>query len=230
MNRILLSCLLFLCLPVVAAGPNLLVVGDSLSAGYGVTTEQRWVTLLAKRLQVRCADVAVINASVSGDTSGGGLARLPALLQKHRPSIVIIELGGNDGLRGINSPTLRANLLDMVRAAQAEGARVLLLGMRLPPNYGPDFVNAFHQVYYDVAETSSVPLVPFFLEGVALDPELMQSDGIHPNDRAQPRLLENVWPALLSLMDEAETGIRCHKAPVQGQSGLKTPPVVGASD
>ena len=212
MKKILLSCLLLLFLPAVLAGPSLLVVGDSLSAGYGVSTDQRWVTLLAKRLQSKCPSTQVINASVSGDTSGGGLSRLSPLLRQHRPEIVIIELGGNDGLRGINTRTMRGNLLGMVRAAQSEGARVLLLGVRLPSNYGPDFVNAFHQVYYDVAETSSVPLVPFFLKGVALDPELMQADGIHPNDRAQPRLLENVWPYLKSLMDEAGVDTNCLEA------------------
>jgi acyl-CoA thioesterase-1 len=212
MNKILLSCLLFVLTPVALAGPGLLVVGDSLSAGYGVSTDQRWVTLLANRLQSRCASVEVINASVSGDTSSGGLTRLPLLLQQHRPGIVIIELGGNDGLRGINTQTMRENLLRMVRAAQSAGARVLLLGVRLPVNYGPDFVNAFHQVYYDVAETSSVPLVPFLLEGVALDPELMQADGIHPNDRAQPRLLENVWPYLKPLMNEAGFDTNCQQA------------------
>ena len=212
MKKILLSCLLLLFLPAVLAGPSLLVVGDSLSAGYGVSTDQRWVTLLAKRLQSKCPSTQVINASVSGDTSGGGLSRLSPLLRQHRPEIVIIELGGNDGLRGINTRTMRGNLLGMVRAAQSEGARVLLLGVRLPSNYGPDFVNAFHQVYYDVGETSSVPLVPFFLKGVALDPELMQADGIHPNDRAQPRLLENVWPYLKSLMDEAGVDTNCLEA------------------
>lgn len=212
MNKILLSSLLFLFLPAVLAGPSLLVVGDSLSAGYGVSTDQRWVTLLAKRLQSRCPTTRVINASVSGDTSGGGLTRLSPLLRQHQPEIVIIELGGNDGLRGIDTRTMRGNLLGMVRAAQSEGARVLLLGVRLPSNYGPDFVKAFHQVYYDVAETSSVPLVSFFLEGVALDPELMQADGIHPNDRAQPRLLENVWPYLKSLMDEAGIVSNCRES------------------
>ncbi len=196
-------------LPSAMAGPSLLVVGDSLSAGYGVSTDQRWVTLLAGRLQSRCDDVEVINASVSGDTSSGGLTRLPPLLQQHRPGIVIIELGGNDGLRGISTQTMRENLLRMVRAAQAAGARVLLLGVRLPANYGSDFVNAFHQVYYDAAATASVPLVPFFLEGVALDPGLMQADAIHPNDQAQPRLLENVWQGLEPLLHESGNGFVC---------------------
>ena len=195
--------------PSLMAGPNLLVVGDSLSAGYGVSTDRRWVSLLAEHLQARCPDVAVINASVSGDTSSGGLSRLPSLLQQHRPGIVIIELGGNDGLRGINTRSMRANLLRMVETAQSTGARVLLLGVRLPANYGSDFVSAFHQVYYDVAETSSVPLVPFFLEGVALDPQLMQADGIHPNDQAQPILMENVWQALEPLLHGSGVGFVC---------------------
>jgi acyl-CoA thioesterase-1 len=122
---------------------------------------------------------------------------------------VIIELGGNDGLRGIDTKTMRANLLGMVQASQAEGARVLLLGVKLPANYGPDFVNAFHQVYYDVAETASVPLVPFLLEGIALDPGLMQADGIHPNDRGQLRMLENVWGGLEPLLATKGSGFSC---------------------
>ena len=191
------------------AEPTLLVVGDSLSAGYGVTTQQRWVTQLAARLRTRCGDVPVINASVSGDTSSGGVSRLPPLLKRHQPALVIIELGGNDGLRGIDTKTMRANLLDMVQASQAEGARVLLLGVKLPANYGPDFVNAFHQVYYDVAETASVPLVPFLLEGVALDPGLMQADGIHPNDRGQLKILENVWGGLEPLLVTKGSGFSC---------------------
>jgi acyl-CoA thioesterase-1 len=213
MKRILLYWLLSI-LPVASlAEPTLLVVGDSLSAGYGVSTDRRWVTLLAQRLQSRCGDVNVINASISGDTSSGGASRLPPLLQQHRPALVIIELGGNDGLRGIDTQTLRGNLLRMVKATQAQGSRVLLLGVRLPANYGPDFVNAFHQVYYDVAEASSVPLVPFFLEGVALDAGLMQTDGIHPNERAQPLLLENVWPYLKPLLDESELDLDCRETP-----------------
>ncbi|MEJ2692359.1 MAG: arylesterase [Candidatus Thiodiazotropha sp.] len=209
MKRILLYCLLCILPHAVWAEPTLLVVGDSLSAGYGVTTQQRWVTLLAARLRSRCGDVELINASVSGDTSGGGVTRLPPLLRRHRPALVVIELGGNDGLRGIDSRTMRANLLGMVQTSQAAGARVLLLGVRLPANYGPDFVNAFHQVYYDVAETASVPLVPFLLKGIALDPSLMQADGIHPNDRGQRRMLENVWRGLEPLLAAEGSGFNC---------------------
>lgn len=192
---------MFLSLPVVTlAQTTLLVVGDSLSAGYGVTTEVRWVNLLSQRLNTHCGPFQVINASVSGDTSQGGLSRLPTLLSKHQPTVVIIELGGNDGLRGINSRAMQDNLQRMVSRSKQAGAAVLLLGVRLPANYGPEFTNAFHQVYYDVSEAESVPLIPFFLKGVALDMSLMQNDGIHPNDKAQPILEENVWAGLRPLL------------------------------
>ncbi|MCG8041860.1 MAG: arylesterase [Candidatus Thiodiazotropha endolucinida] len=203
MKRFLRKLLLFLFLSVPAvtlAQTTLLVVGDSLSAGYGVTTEVRWVNLLSQRLNAHCGPFQVINASVSGDTSQGGLSRLPALLSKHEPTVVIIELGGNDGLRGINSRAMHDNLQRMVSRAKQAGAAVLLLGVRLPANYGPEFTNAFHQVYYDVSEAESVPLIPFFLKGVALDMSLMQNDGIHPNDKAQPILEENVWAGLRPLL------------------------------
>jgi acyl-CoA thioesterase-1 len=185
-----------------ASSPKLLVVGDSLSAGYGVTTELRWVTLLTQRLEKHCGSFNVVNASISGDTSKGGLSRLPALLTNHQPDIVVIELGGNDGLRGIAIKTMRQNLQQMVSLAKQAKALVLLLGVRLPANYGEDFINAFHQVYYDVAKAESVPLVPFFLQDVALNRQLMQADGIHPNDKAQPILLDNVWPALRSMITD----------------------------
>lgn len=175
-------------------------MGDSLSAGYGVAAEQRWVTLLEQRLAQHCGPLSVVNASISGDTSKGGLNRLPALLTNHGPDVVVIELGGNDGLRGIPIKTMRHNLQQMVSLAKQAKAAVLLLGVRLPANYGEAFVNAFHQVYYDVAEAESVPLVPFFLQDVALEKELMQADGIHPNDKAQPILLDNVWSKLSPLI------------------------------
>ncbi|MEW7973529.1 MAG: arylesterase [Candidatus Thiodiazotropha endolucinida] len=193
-----------------AARPKILVVGDSLSAGYGVTTERRWVTLLTMRLEKHCDSFSVVNASISGDTSKGGLSRLPALLTNHRPDIVVIELGGNDGLRGIAIKTMRHNLQQMVRLAKQTNASVLLLGVRLPANYGEDFVNAFHQVYYDVAEAESVPLVPFFLQDVALDEQLMQADGVHPNDQAQPVLLDNVWPELRSIIIDRGLVVGCN--------------------
>ncbi|MEW8508061.1 MAG: arylesterase [Candidatus Thiodiazotropha sp.] len=208
MKKILLLLFLFILSgppPLSAAQPGLLVVGDSLSAGYGVANDRRWVTLLAQRLQRHCGPFTVINASVTGDTSMGGVSRLPALLAMHQPKIVIIELGGNDGLRGIGIATIRDNLQQMVRLAKEAEASVLLLGMRLPSNYGADFVNAFHQVYYDVAKAESVPLVPFFLQDVALDVRLMQSDGIHPNDEAQPIMLDNVWSEVKALVQGSVT-------------------------
>ncbi|MCU7797023.1 MAG: arylesterase [Candidatus Thiodiazotropha sp. (ex Semelilucina semeliformis)] len=214
MKRILLYWLLSISMPVLGS-PTLLVVGDSLSAGYGVAADRRWVTQLTDRLRTRCHSVEVINASVSGDTSSGGVTRLVPLLQRHKPDLVIVELGGNDGLRGINTRTMRDNLLRMVRLSQESGAGVLLLGVKLPANYGPDFVKAFHQVYFDVAEAASVPLLPFFLEGVALNSTLMQADGIHPNDEAQLILLENVWSLLETMPDDQLLGFRCLKHDLQ---------------
>lgn len=179
------------------AGKTVLVLGDSISAGYGLQTEAGWVHLLRQHLGPR---YRVINASISGDTTVGGLARLPRTLALHRPDIVIIELGGNDGLRGYPIASIRANLLAMTRAVHAAGARPVLAGMKMPPNLGPRYTRAFHKVYLDVAEATGAALVPFLLEGVATNRALMQRDGIHPNARAQPFLLHNVWPALAPLL------------------------------
>lgn len=179
---------------------TLLVVGDSISAAFGLDSRQGWVALLEKRLQDEGFDHRVINASISGDTSAGGLARLPALLAEHRPDVVIIELGGNDGLRGQSPMQLQQNLTAMVEKSQQAGAKVLLLGMKLPPNYGVRYTTAFAQVFSDVAQDSGVALVPFFLEGVGGVAGMMQADGIHPNVTAQPVLLENAWPALRPLL------------------------------
>ncbi|MET0029211.1 MAG: arylesterase [Candidatus Thiodiazotropha sp.] len=206
MKKFLLAFLMFWMLPLTAAAQEsarVLVVGDSLSAGYGVTRGARWVDLLERQLNDHCDAFQVINASISGDTSGGGLSRLPKLLEQHRPDLVIIELGGNDGLRGISLAELRGNLQGMVQLAKQAGARVLLLGMRLPANYGHDFVQAFHQVYFDVADAESVPMLPFFLQGVALNPELMQADGIHPNDKAQPIMKDHVWAELKPIIEKS---------------------------
>lgn len=179
---------------------TLLVVGDSISAAFGLDSRQGWVALLEKRLQDEGFDHRVINASISGDTSAGGLARLPALLAEHQPQVVIIELGGNDGLRGQPPMQLQQNLTAMVEKSQQAGAKVLLLGMKLPPNYGVRYTTAFAQVFSDVAQGGGVALVPFFLEGVGGVPGMMQADGIHPNVTAQPVLLENAWPALRPLL------------------------------
>ncbi|RIA36246.1 acyl-CoA thioesterase-1 [Ectopseudomonas oleovorans] len=183
-----------------AVAGTLLVVGDSISAAFGLDSRQGWVALLEKRLADEGFEHKVINASISGDTSAGGAARLPALLAEHKPELVIIELGGNDGLRGQAPAQLQQNLASMVENAQRAGAKVLILGMRLPPNYGARYTTAFAQVFSDVAEQKQVPLVPFFLEGVGGVPGMMQSDGIHPTEGAQPLLLENAWPALKPLL------------------------------
>lgn len=183
-----------------ALAGTVLVVGDSISAALGLDTRQGWVSLLQNRLQEGGFTHQVVNASISGDTSSGGLTRLPALLSQHRPQLVIIELGGNDGLRGQPPAQLQQNLARMVDASTAAGAKVLLLGMRLPPNYGQRYTQAFAQVFSDVAADKQVPLVPFLLEGVGGVPGMMQADGIHPAVAAQPRLLENVWPTLEPLL------------------------------
>ena len=183
------------------AARTLLVLGDSLSAGYGFPLERGWVNLLRQRLQAEHPGAyRVVNASASGDTTAGGLARLALLLAEHRPHIVCIELGGNDGMRGLPVDTIRANLLTMTEAAQAAGATPVLLGMRIHPNYGPRYTEAFHAAYAEVAEATGATLVPFLLEGVATNPKLMQRDGIHPNAEAQETLLENVWETLAPLL------------------------------
>lgn len=179
-----------------ALAGTLLVVGDSISAALGLETSQGWVALLERRLAEQGLDHRVVNASVSGDTSAGGLARLPALLASHRPELVIIELGGNDGLRGQPPKQLQQNLAAMVEQSRSSGAEVMLLGMRLPPNYGPRYTQAFAGVYTRLAEEKQVPLVPFFLDGVGGIPGMMQADGIHPTAQAQPKLLDNLWPVL----------------------------------
>ncbi len=185
--------------------PSVLVVGDSLSAGYGIELRDGWVTLLQQRLVQQGYPHAVVNASISGDTTSGGRARLPGVLKRHRPQIVILELGGNDGLRGLSLRETRANLDAMIKAAKSAGAQVLLVGIHLPPNYGPEFTAKFHAIYHDLARAHHATLVPFLLEGVALTPGLMQPDGIHPRAAAQPRLLDNVWPYLEPLLKPETT-------------------------
>jgi acyl-CoA thioesterase-1 len=183
-----------------AAASTVLVVGDSISAGLGLETSQGWVNLMQKRLEEGGFEQKVVNASISGDTSAGGLARLPALLAEHKPALVIIELGGNDGLRGQPPAQLQQNLASMVEQSQQAGAKVLLLGMRLPPNYGERYNKAFAAAFSNLAAEKQVPLVPFFLEGVGGVPELMQADGIHPAAGAQSKLLDNAWPAVKPLL------------------------------
>ena len=186
-----------------APGAPLLVVGDSLSAEYGLARGSGWVELLQQRLRRDRFAVQVVNASVSGDTTAGGRSRLPALLAQHKPGIVIVELGGNDALRGLPPTMTEANLGAMVREAKAAGAKVLLLGMQVPPNYGQKYAQDFAAVFARVAKAEGAALLPFFLQGVADGPQadkLFQPDRIHPNAVAQPQLLDNVWPALKPLL------------------------------
>ena len=180
--------------------PPLLVVGDSISAGYGLPAGTGWVDLLAMRLRERGHAQRVINASISGDTTAGGRARLPTLLTQHRPGIVIIELGGNDGLRGGDLKATRDNLDAMVTAALHAGAKVLLVGMRLPPNYGSAYTRTFDALFAAVAAAQKVPLLPFFFEGFGERSDMFQPDRIHPTAAAQPVLLDNVWPRLEPLL------------------------------
>ncbi len=185
--------------PVRAEAPGILVLGDSLSAGYGLIAGEGWVDLLQRRLAEEGYPHRVVNASISGDTTRGGLARLPRALDVHRPSILIIELGGNDGLRGIPVGEFRSNLERMVALGRDAGARVLVAGIRLPPNYGPRYSEKFQEA--QAAAAGDAAFVPFILEGVALQPGMMQADGIHPTAAAQPRMLDNVWPALAPLVE-----------------------------
>jgi len=193
-----------------ARAPAILVVGDSLSAGYGIELRDGWVTLLQQRLTRQGYPHTVVNASISGDTTAGGRARLPDALKRHRPQIVILELGGNDGLRGLSLRETRANLGAMIKAAQTARAQVLLVGIHLPPNYGPDYAGKFHAIYHDLARIHNTALVPFLLDGVALTPGFMQPDGIHPRAAAQPRLLDNVWPSLEPLLKPEAAPVAQH--------------------
>jgi acyl-CoA thioesterase-1 len=187
----------------IAAQPakTLLVLGDSISAAYGIAPGSGWVDLLAKRVQRGHADYRVVNASISGDTTAGGRARLPALLKQHRPSIVIVELGGNDGLRGGDLRATRSNLDAIVAASQKAGAKVLIAAMRMPPNYGPAYVRQFDEVFTSVARERKAALVPFLLEGFAERANMFQPDRIHPTVEAQQAILDNVWPHLEPLLE-----------------------------
>lgn len=187
-----------------AAGgpPVILIVGDSLSSGYGVKVDATWVALLEKKLAAQGYGYRVVNASVSGETTGGARARLTRALQLHQPAIVILELGGNDGLRGLPLRQVRDNLEGMIAQVQAANARPVLVGMRIPTNYGPAYADGFHAVFGELAKKHSLPLVPFFLEGVAFNTQLMQEDALHPNTAAQPILLDNLWPTLQPLLEK----------------------------
>ena len=185
---------------------TVLIVGDSISAAFGLEIDQGWVKLLEQRLQARDQAIEVVNASVSGDTTAGGLARLPRLLEQHSPALVVIELGGNDGLRGLSPANVQQNLSSMVTLAKEQGAQVMLLGIKIPPNYGRRYTQAFEQTFVEVSEKHGIPLLPFILDGIAgeTDESLMQQDGIHPTAEAQPRILENVWPLFEQWLVESQ--------------------------
>lgn len=204
MKRILFCLLLCAAPPVFAAPATILVMGDSLSAAYGLETSQGWVALLQQRLAARGYDYTVINASISGETTAGGLTRLPQTLRQHKPAIVILELGANDGLRGLPVKLMQQNLGRMITLSRQAGARVLLVGILLPPNYGPEYTRAFSAAYPALARHYRVPLVPFLLEGVAQDRSLMQADGLHPKAGSEPRVLENVWSKLAPMLDKPQ--------------------------
>jgi acyl-CoA thioesterase-1 len=221
---------LLACVAPAAAGAEriLLVVGDSLSAGFGLEPGRGWVTLLQSRLETEGYGYRVVNASISGDTTGGGVSRLPRLLEQHRPEVVLIELGGNDGLRGTPVDVVRRNLTTMVGASRKAGARVVLAQMVMPPNYGLTYTDAFAGVYPAVAREQQVPLAGFLLDGVALDPTLMQADGIHANEKGQPKLLDNDWPVLSKSL--APTGAKAPaKASTSGENRPAAPRTHSAS-
>jgi acyl-CoA thioesterase-1 len=198
---LVLLILVFAGFPANADTPAILVFGDSISAGYGLArVEQGWVGMLRAKLKDEGYGYQVVNASVTGETTAGGLARLPRALALHHPRVVILELGGNDGLRALPIDQMRSNLGKMVDLSADSGAQVLVLGMRIPPNYGPEFTEKFFAVFADVARDKKAPLVPFLLNDIALSPNLMQADGVHPNELGQPKLLDNVWPRLRPLL------------------------------
>ena len=198
---IVLSLLCLICSSPKAASPVILILGDSLSASYDIDPARGWPQLLQKRLDQQLLDYRVVNISISGETTYGGLRRLPAALDKYGPAVVIIELGGNDGLRGLSLEIMKKNLASMITHAKQKAARVLLIGMRIPPNYGNFYITKFHAIYHELAETYRISLLPFLLTYVAGDPKLMQEDGIHPKTQAQPIIVNNVWPVLLPMLN-----------------------------
>ena len=202
LRRFLVTCLtLLLCLPLAArAGGTILVYGDSLSAAYGLSRDAGWVSLLQARLKQGGLDYTVSNLSISGETSSGGAARIGAALREHKPEVVIVELGANDGLRGLPTKEMHANLGKIVSASRRAGARVLLVGMRMPPNYGQTYTRQFAQVYADVAHEYRVASVPYLFQGIDQRRELFQADDLHPTAQAQPLLLDNVWAGLAPLL------------------------------
>jgi acyl-CoA thioesterase-1 len=198
--------LIIVCGASAANPPTVLVIGDSLSAGYGIDVDQSWTTLLQSRLQSQGYEHRVVNASISGDTTEGGASRIAAALENFGPDLVILELGGNDGLRGIPPDRMKDNLRAIIETSQESGASVIMLGIRIPSNYGPRYTSAFEGVYRELAEQLQIPWIEFFMEAVALDETLMQADGIHPNAKAQPILLDNAWPIVSQALADRDPG------------------------
>ena len=179
---------------------SIVVLGDSISASYGFEVQHGWVTLLEQKLKSSHPDYTMINASISGDTTAGGLARLPLLLKQYQPEIILLELGANDGLRGMSLKVMQKNLSAIIKQSQKSGVRVLLLSMRIPSNYGKRYTDMFYNSYQKIAKKHNIPVVPFILEGVALDKSQMQQDGLHPNEKAQPIIANHIAPYLLPLL------------------------------
>ena len=192
-------------LPLSASANTILVVGDSLSAAYGMPVEQGWVSLLQQRLATDYDAYTIVNASISGDTTANALNRLPQALTRHQPAIVVLELGGNDGLRGLSTAEMKGNLAAMIQTVRQHEAEVLLIGVQLPPNYGPRFTQQFHAVYHELAQEYGLALVPSLVDGVGTRTDLMQADGIHPNSKAQPLIVTRVWQQLRPLIDAMQT-------------------------
>ncbi|MBD9359160.1 arylesterase [Methylomonas fluvii] len=187
-------------LPINAMAKSIVVLGDSISAGYGIEVQLGWVALLQNKLTDLHSDYVISNESISGDTSAGGLARLEQILSRHKPDIVLVELGANDGLRGLSPAEMKNNLTEITRRSQNVGAKVMLLGMKIPPNYGKRYVEMFYEVFPQLSAELKIPYVPFILEEVALNPEMMQADGLHPNELAQPVIAEKIWGYLQALL------------------------------
>jgi acyl-CoA thioesterase-1 len=183
--------------------PTVLIFGDSLSAGYGIDVDQSWAALLQSRLREQGYEHRVVNASISGETTEGGAQRIGPAIDNFSPELIILELGGNDGLRGFPPARMRQNLEKIITTSKASGAEVVLLGIRIPSNYGPRYTQAFENVFRETAETLEVPWIEFFMDGIALNEELMQADGIHPNAKAQPKLLDNAWPIIREALGSA---------------------------
>lgn len=196
--RLTLACLMFACAP--AWANTVLVWGDSLSAGYGLRPQEAWPVLLGQRITQAGLPYKVINESISGETTAGGRSRLPAALQRHKPKVVVLELGANDGLRGLPPKAMAANLQAMVDASRRAGASVVLVGMRMPPNYGPDYTASFEGTFKELARSNKIRLVPFLMEGFADKQQLFQADGAHPTAAAQPLILDTIWQELAPLL------------------------------